>query len=250
MENGIIGDKGTIKNWGCCVASNDEAMKHFKEIGAINSINNIYRLPLVEMLKLKCTIRTGEKQYLPSSDVYTDTYIFIKNLYLYPEHLLLCVYLLCKEVIDKFYRHDFDGIVGMSNNSAVLANLIGNVLRTKVLYLTNIGPKFALETLNLESKIIKNGKYLYVFDFICLGTEIKNLRSIFVSFKADVIGGVGVCSLIDCEHLRSSSANFEERNSLLVKAHPLFTLSDYNISYNVFISKKDKLEDKADESLT
>ena len=236
-----ISSKDSNINWGAYIFSNEMVRQKIQDYNIIYKLRDIYTSEVSALLKEVCI--DNKIQYLPSSDIYSDTYIRIKDLFMYPSTISLSIFLLCKMIKDVFSKIRFDSIVSMSNTGAVIASLVGKMLDKDVLFCTNIGPKFALDIDEIGKKIKKGYNYLYVYDFVCLGTEIKNLKSILTCFGANVVGGVGVASLPDFDLLRLHDAESQEGKSILTNSYSLITLNKHGISYNIATNEKE-LEEK------
>ena len=224
-------------NWGAYIASNSISTMLLESEELLKKLWLIYVKKISKQISEKCI--DHQIQYLPSSDIYSDTYIRIKDLFLYPDILSLSIFLLCKLIRDNFAHEKIDGIISMSNTGAILANLVGKMLDKDVVFCTNVGPKFALDIGDIIKTISKNNNYLFIFDFICLGTEIKNLKSILICLGASTIGGVGIASLPCFEYLRKQPKTSQESKSILSKAFSLITLLDHGIKYNISTTKSE-----------
>ncbi len=197
---------------------------------------NCYKQYVARLVKQHCIDDTT--QYLPSSDVYSSKYIAFKSFFLHPKELSFCIYLLCKLIKDYYSDTRIDALVSMSSTGSVLATLVGKMLGKDVLFCTNIGPQFALDLTYIKNNIKQANNYLCIFDFICLGTEFKILKSIVTCFEAHFLGGVGIASYPNITSLRESEDSQQESNSPLIKAYPLFDLKSVNIDYSISINKK------------
>ncbi len=136
-------------------------------------------------------------QYLESSNIWSNMYINIKKTFVDTEVFNFFIYEMCNLIMTNFDKNkDFNYLVCASNNGAALATIIGQVLNIEVLYLMNLGPHLTLRDREFINKIKKDKKYLFVFDFICLGTELKMAKTIVRIKKADVVGAVGVAKFL------------------------------------------------------
>ena len=222
------------------IAMNFEFKTPKDDVNLIVELNNAYISEIENVVLNYCT--DSKTQYLPSSDVYSNKYIQIKSLFANPSENSFCIYLLCKMIRDCFARNRVDAIIGMSNTGSILANLVGKMLGKDVVYCSNLGPRFALDIKHIKGKINKDLNYICVFDFVCLGTEIKNLKTLLRSFEANLIGGVGVSAYPSFDYLRSCADNSEERNSILTRMYSLINVDSpifkYEISIKPFASKE------------
>jgi len=172
----------------------------------------------------------GKKyHYLDSSGVYSNTYVNIKQIFNNVLDYTYIVYRLAETAQKRIAF--YDALISTSKNGAILANLLGQILDKKVVHCISVGPKFALSLDQLDSEIREKKNYLYVFDFICLGTEVKILNAIIASKKANLIGGVGVASLID-------NSNPDVEGSIISKMDYLVNIVDFGADYKIDISEE------------
>ena len=80
-------------------------------------------------------------------------------------------------------------------------------------------------------KVQKEESYVYIFDFICIGTELKILSTFISDRKSKLICGVGPASYIRCNH-----PEIVKRKLILHKMHPIINVQDYpNMGYEIQI---------------
>lgn len=162
----------------------------------INECSTIYTTKLVEILLAK-DIYLDLNKYNESSNVYLSNYVNVKKIYAKPDMLNFCLYGLYRYILK--HNNEFDGFVCTSNNGAVLATVLGAIFRKKVLYLLNLGPKVIIKEKDLWKKIEKHNKYFYVYDVLCLGTELKILNVILNMHRAELVGGIGIGRVLPLE---------------------------------------------------
>jgi hypothetical protein len=114
----------------------------------------------------------------------------------------------------------------VSNNGAIIANVLSYIFGKEVLYLMNLGPKIALSNKDLKSKIKKDGRYLYICDFICLGNELKTLDMLLKINGARLVYAMGIAQLLPSD--RYGNANCEVDS--LVKLQDYKEMFDYRIA--------------------
>jgi hypothetical protein len=102
----------------------------------------------------------------------------------------LVIYDLCCNITEFFPQTN--AILCVSNNGAALSAVIGKMLRKPVIYLMNLGPHITLKDAKVIDKISRGSKLVFVYDFICLGTEFKIARMVARIRGAEVLGGTGV----------------------------------------------------------
>ena len=95
----------------------------------------------------------------------------------------------------------------------------------------NIGPQYALPVSAVE-RIQRGERYLYVYDFICLGTEAKLLHALLASRGAFLAGGIGVASYIPLDN-----PELEQKHSPLAKIDSMVNLISAGIPYQTYLQK-------------
>lgn len=129
-------------------------------------------------------------QKLDSSGLYSNMYVNVKRLFLYPEEYYAIVYGLAKKIVDS--KIEYDGFISSSKNGALLANILGMMLNKKIIHIMGVGPKYSMNVGNLQKEIKKGKNYIYVFDFRCTGTEMKVLSALVNANDAYIQGSVGI----------------------------------------------------------
>lgn len=145
-----------------------------------------------------------ENNYLESSNVYSKYYVNVKTVFRTSNVFYLVIYEMCKNIVNNFIisneKNKFTStldLVCVSNNGAVLSKIIGQVLNLNVLYLMNLGPHYCVKQDDMLYKIKSGRNYLFVCDFICLGTEYKISKAILNVANAEIIGAVSVAKYVD-----------------------------------------------------
>lgn len=173
---------------------------------------------------------TEEKhQFLNSSSVWCNKYIDFKNVFSDNYSTLIITYFMAKKILDNY--EEFDELICTSKTGAILASILGKFLNKSVVYCISIGPIFACDTYKQFNDIKKNKKYLYICDFICLGTEIKILNAITTQNNSSLIGGVSIATYIDTKHSDLSS-------SILCKMSYLININNERFYYKISNSRK------------
>lgn len=166
---------------------------------------------------------------LDSSGVYCNMYVDAKRLFLEPDKYLFIVYQMIKEI--KGYEEKVDALICASRNGANLAALIGWLLNIKVVYCENLGPRFALFTEGVRKEIRERKRYFFIFDFMCLGTELKVLNTIIGIKGAELVGGMGVANYMDIHE--------KEPKTVLSKMKTLLNLQEARIDYKIAGTKEE-----------
>lgn len=171
-------------------------------------------------------------ELLSSSNVYVDCYVNTKGLFMEPERLRVVVYHMAKEIITNGLA--YDALVCSSKNGAVLATLIGQIIDKKVIYCVNVGPQYALLPQIADEVFRGGGKYIYIGDFICLGTEVKVLHALMCSRQSTLVAGVAVAS-----YTPIGTPDLKEKHSPLAMVHCLVNLIDAGIPYRIAVRRED-----------
>lgn len=159
---------------------------------------------------------------LESSNVYSNMYIDIKKVFSEPSVLHLVVNELCKLFSSNFDRRNIYGLICTSYNGASLATILGNLLEKPVCYLMNLGPHLSIKDRNMINGLLPNKNYIYIYDFICLGTEYKLAKTVALLKNSQVVGALGVSRHPDI--LRHEDNN-----------HSIFIADSNNgFNYNIF----------------
>jgi hypothetical protein len=173
------------------IANTTEGKNIIDGLGTVTEVNKKMDKNKIRIIAtyIKEHTISGE-QYLESSNVYANMYIDVKQVFLENKVYALAIYELCRTM-----KKHFPGdccLVSASNNGSTIATAVGRLLKINVLYLRNLGPHVTLHDTQLIEKIIPQQKYVFVFDFICLGTEFKIAKTIVKLKKAALIGAIGI----------------------------------------------------------
>lgn len=169
------------------------------------------------------------RDLLASSGVYVDHYVDIKRLFMDPDELFLVVYYMSRWLLTA--NREYDALIATSKNGAILAALLGKMTGSDVVCCVNIGPQYALSASAVEQ--IQPGKrYIYVYDFICLGTEAKLLHALVSSRRAFLAGGIGVASYIPLDN-----PDLRRKHSPLAELSSLVNLISADIPYHIYLSR-------------
>lgn len=178
---------------------------------------------------IKDSCKDGEPLLLDSSGLYSNMYISVKKLFLTPNDYYFVLYGMAIEV-EKL--GEFDSFISSSKNGAILANLLGSLLNKKVVHIQGVGPKYSMKFGNIQNEIKRGKAYVYVFDFICTGTELKVLSALINSNDAYLVGGIGFARYGKMD---------EERTFMKDKIKCLVTTYEAGVEYKVAGDKADIL---------
>lgn len=152
---------------------------------------------------------------------------------------MLVIYELCV-IIDKNFKtqslaeNNIDYLVCVSNNGVSVATIVGQLLGIDVLYLMNLGPNLTLHDKNLIKLIVPHKKYLFIYDFICLGTEYRITKSLLQYKDCVFLGGVGVA--LYTNPLRNES--MKQNKDILISLIDVCD-KEYEFNYEVYSNSKE-----------
>lgn len=169
---------------------------------------------------------------LDSSGVYCNMYVNAKKLFLVPQLYYFIIYqMICMIETDKI---EVDAFISASRNGANIANIIGWLMGKKVIHCANIGPKFSLASPNISGNIRKSHSYIYIFDFMCLGTEVKVLNALLGLKEAKLVCGYGIANYINCNY-------YDMQYNVLGRIRTLVDVQAEKFNYKI-TGTKDELE--------
>lgn len=205
IEGAIINEDGSI------VYLSQEKRAEIEELA--NSDCNNYRKKRMAVIVDKILLKRDKDIYkLESSGLYSNYYLSVKNLFREVIDLYYVVFSLARKVVGM----KFDAFITSSKNGAILATILGDMLKTKEVHLIGVGPKYSMEIGdNVES--IKEGKrYLYIFDFMCTGAEYKIVSALVNSKRAQLKGAVGIS-----RYMKDSNSFREKNIEVLIESDEL-----------------------------
>lgn len=150
-----------------------------------------------------------------SSNVYATAYVDIRKLLSYNNNISIFLYALYRIVLQ---MDSFDSFVVVSNNGAILANILAEIFGKPVLYLLNLGPKIAIKDNEIRSEIKKGSKYIYIYDFLCLGNEYKLLDMLLKINGAKLVNGIGIAQLLPSDRYGTGKEN--PKSIVCLKEYP------------------------------
>lgn len=175
----------------------------------------------------KKTNLENKDEKLISSNLYANYYICIKTFFKDADLFFKIIYELCLDIEEKNLNPDY--IVASSNNGSVLAAGISKMLGLKAIYLQNVGPLLSVNDIKMYDRIQPDKNCVYVYDFICLGSEL--IRTMFaLELKGSKItGAVGVSKFIDPFRLYDTKP---------IHVNYLFAINEFNFNYECYFDKK------------
>lgn len=157
-------------------------------------ISNIVKI----FLKNTCI---NEESYLASSNLYANKYVNIKNIFTNQDIYYLVLIQLFNLISLNFNENEYDKLVCVSLNGAVVATLLGQMINKKVIYLMNLGPNLNIRDKESLGKIKVSEKYLFIADMLCTGTELKVAETITNYRSAEIVG-----ALVVAQYLKAMSS--------------------------------------------
>jgi adenine/guanine phosphoribosyltransferase-like PRPP-binding protein len=124
------------------------------------------------------TDQEPKETFLYSSNVYANRYFDLKLIFKYPDLFCLIVYEMVRR-IGRHYRNDyskFDAFICASVNGACLANAVSVLIRKPVVFLRNVGPRMNVVDENITKRILREKRYVFIYDFLCIGTEFRRIE--------------------------------------------------------------------------
>lgn len=129
-------------------------------------------------------------QLLESSGLYSNFYVNIKQLFIDVKGYYYIIFCLAEKI--SYLNEKVDAFISSSKNGAIIANVLGGILDIKEVHLIGVGPKYSMELGDSVDCIKAGKKYMYIFDFMCTGTELKIVSALVNSKKASLRYAVGV----------------------------------------------------------
>lgn len=190
-------------------------------------VQQLYRDKLCELLR--STLEGGGDDsvtLLESSGVYVNHYIAMKNLFRNMNDAMFVVYQMAEAVCAGCPDWRGKTLVCCSKTGAAFTSLLSMLLGLRAIYCVNIGPKFALDIEYLKREARPGEKYIYAFDFLCMGTEVKILHALLSILDGNLIYGIGVAN-----YLNISAPEFQD--SIFAKLHTLVDIREAVPDYRI-----------------
>lgn len=204
------------------IYSNEDILKRMKMNSVMGTLTQIYCDYIAGLISDCLDDGKDGFEFLESSCVFSSKYVNIRKIFKKPEQgrfLLYCLAYRVKELVRDTGNYK---LICTSKTGAIIANIISHMLNVPVVYCVGVGPKFAVKPDEMVARVQEQERYVYIFDFICIGTELKILSTFISDRKSKLICGVGPASYIRCNH-----PEIAERKLILNKMHPLINIQDY-----------------------
>jgi len=205
----------------------DKAQKDIEKYisGICKEARKKEQMKIVE--KLVQPYELGKEKPLDSSGLYSNCYVNIKGLFTNSNDYYFTIYCLAEKISTLNIK--FDAFISSSKNGAIIANLLGGLLNKKVVHILGVGPKYSME-LGEPISCVKEGKgYIYIFDFICTGTELKIASALVNSRNANFLFGMGIAQY------KKSELNL----SLFRNIDVLVDMHEMKVNYKITGDKRD-----------
>lgn len=126
-----------------------------------------------------------------SSNVYSNRYINLRKVFS-DSNIATLVTTELLHLIMSVDGLEFDAFVCASITGACIASYLSVYIKKPVLFLRNIGPNITTEDELIVERIYPHKKYVYIFDFMCLGTEYQRTKLICALKKSSIIKCFGI----------------------------------------------------------
>jgi len=136
-------------------------------------------------------------EYLKSSNVYSNYFFDLKNMFYDINFLQITVYLISQYIFE-LNKHYFekDGkklkLITSNFNSSIVANLVAMIMKMEHISVLHIGPDKNEEDNRFIDEIERNDKFIYIYDFIGLGNEQRKIKTILRIKEAEIYKAIGI----------------------------------------------------------
>lgn len=182
-----------------------------KDLGEVLDKNPIIKQTLDDINK-KCVETLKERKYLSSSNVYAKQYLYTKRLFCWPKELKIIIYYLSHKIYYFVSQKIFIGqifFISSSSTGSALANIVKfffthqmkylvkdfseTLIDKRSIHLLHIGPHHIKKNFEITHNDYRNSGFIYIYDFMCLGTEYKLVKEYIGNIKdAQLLGAFGM----------------------------------------------------------
>lgn len=200
-------------------------------------INNrrLFSESFKERIKNAKYIKKYEKPH-SSSFVYLRSFIDLKR-FISEENpfIYFAIYRLAIKIKEKWSDrlNEEPILVGQSLTSTFILSILSRLLKLNILVFDKIGPITKLYS-KLEKHDFQNKKYIIVSDFVCLGTEVKIVKSLIEFSGGKYLGNV---SLVKVETLTREDLQFDNIDRTVA----IFSINNKNnveLNYEIYTNLK------------
>lgn len=148
--------------------------------------------------KLISSFREQNPPYLhESSSVYLNQYFNFKRFIGEDYFVYYCLYKLAIKMLEQNESHSWaitpyskTALFCQTLNSSFIGSILSDLLGIDIYLVDHLGPINKIYTNKLHSELNINYNYIVISDVLCLGTEVKNSKSIIEFFGAKYLGNV------------------------------------------------------------
>ena len=178
----------------------NEKVKNIIDSKTQEVIKKIYFEAFESALK-KCTSNNMKKK-LDSSAVYSNKYINIKKCIEDVEYFPFMIYVLALNLLDNNFINREDILKNRicvfchTINGSYIGALLSYLLGIDILFYDHLGPKNRLCSTYLGNRINPKKSYIVVTDVICLGTELRAVKTLLEYEGAKFICAASIINII------------------------------------------------------
>jgi hypothetical protein len=208
------GSKLLITNFNIELTDGEENLDYFKNFNLLNSQNTSQLLDglnfdefitlitkLIDERSEERLIQCFSIQDPPflheSSSVYLTRYFDFKKFIAKDSYVYFCLYNLALKMIEKNENHLWEInpnsktiLFCQTLSGAFISSILSDLLGMEMFVVDHLGPINKVYSNKLFSKIDESSNYIVVSDVLCLGTEVKNAKSIIEFSGAKYLGNV------------------------------------------------------------
>lgn len=174
-------------------------------------------------------------EYIYSSNVYSNHYINMRQIFSNSNISMLVTTRLLHMMMD-VSDLEFDAFICASITGACIASYLSVYIKKPVLFLRNVGPDIKTEDDLIVERIYPHKKYVYIFDFMCLGTEYLRTKLICALKNSSIIKSFGVSYYK--KPARETNNNIEKTDDI----QTIFFINHFIPDYYICSVNKDDLE--------
>lgn len=166
----------------------------------MDEVDAIYQAKTYELLKSVTYPKNEAPVLLESSGVKVSSYVALKDLFLHMEDALFILYRMAEKIHSKYPLPTDRAnkmLICCSKTGAAYTSLLSMLLNMRSVYCVSVGPKFALDTTHLKNEIQVGQDYIYVFDFLCMGSEAKILHAMVSCLGGNLEYGIGAANYLN-----------------------------------------------------
>lgn len=188
-------------------------------------------------------VKESKPWLIKSSNVFANRYFNVRKIFCDYSLFHLVVFQMAWMVIShvKEITSGFDAFICASVNGAFLASGLSVYFKKPVIFLRNVGPQMATSDERLAERIISGKKYIYIFDFMCLGTEFQRIKMLTNIRKAKIISCIGVSHYKHpLDKTNQSTASSDVEHLKFDSIYTLFNINEFdNGYYRCFAEEQD-----------